>query len=99
MATIGDEKQRSSGDEKHSSGEHQHVDNSNLVASDDYGFSPEEQRAIMHRVDRRLVVTVGIMYCVSLMDRINMSAANIAGMSVDLDLVGNNRYVSRSPKC
>lgn len=35
------------------------------------------------------------MYCVSLMDRTNMSAANIAGMSVELDLAGF-RYVSVS---
>ena len=42
-------------------------------------FTPEEQKKIIHRVDRRLVVTVGIMYCVSLMDRTNMSNAAIAG--------------------
>jgi MFS family permease len=92
MAVIGpDEKHRSSGDEKQSTSEHQHIDDG-TVASDDYGFSPQEQKSIMRRVDRRLVVTVGVMYCVSLMDRINMSAANIAGMSVDLEMVGNNRY-------
>lgn len=32
-----------------------------------------------------------VMYCVSLMDRTNLSAANIAGMSTELALVGN-RY-------
>ena len=32
-------------------------------------FAPEEQRRIIRRVDRRLVVTVGVMYCISLMDR------------------------------
>lgn len=32
-------------------------------------FTPEEQRRIVRRVDRRLVVTVGVMYCISLMDR------------------------------
>ncbi|KAH6889724.1 major facilitator superfamily domain-containing protein [Thelonectria olida] len=54
----------------------------------DYGFTVDEQRSIIRRVDRRLVVTVGAMYCVSLMDRTNMSAANIAGMSVELVLTG-----------
>ncbi|KAI8655200.1 MFS domain-containing protein [Fusarium keratoplasticum] len=54
----------------------------------DHGFTPEEQRSIIRRIDRRLVVTVGAMYCVSLMDRTNMSAANIAGMSVELNLIG-----------
>jgi hypothetical protein len=42
-------------------------------------FSPAETKAIIHRVDRRLVATVGIMYCISLMDRTNLSVAAIAG--------------------
>ena len=42
-------------------------------------FTPTEQKKIIHRIDRRLVLTVGIMYCVSLMDRTNLSAAAIAG--------------------
>lgn len=66
---------------------------SDLDHDPDHGFTPEEQRKIMRRIDRRLVVTVGAMYCVSLMDRTNMSAANIAGMSVELVLTGF-RYVS-----
>ncbi|CAM1503342.1 Fc.00g081180.m01.CDS01 [Cosmosporella sp. VM-42] len=56
-----------------------------------HDFSPKQQRKIIHRIDRRLVVTVGVMYCVSLMDRTNMSAANIAGMGVELKLQGT-RY-------
>lgn len=42
-------------------------------------FTLREQRKIVHRVDRRLVVTVGVLYCISLMDRTNLSAASIAG--------------------
>ncbi|KFZ13396.1 hypothetical protein V501_03727 [Pseudogymnoascus sp. VKM F-4519 (FW-2642)] len=53
-----------------------------------HGFTPTEQRSIIRRLDRRLVVTVGAMYCVSLMDRTNMSAAKIAGMGVELTLTG-----------
>ncbi|KAJ3497183.1 hypothetical protein NLG97_g2098 [Lecanicillium saksenae] len=52
------------------------------------GFTEEQQRSIIKRIDRRLVLTVGAMYCVSLMDRVNMSAANIAGMSKELVLTG-----------
>lgn len=66
------------------------------AAIPDFGFSPAEQRRIIRRVDRRLVLTVGAMYCVSLMDRTNLGAANIAGMSHDLRLVGN-QYVSVLP--
>jgi MFS family permease len=57
-------------------------------ADESMGLTPEEQRRIMRRIDLRLVVTVGAMYCVSLMDRTNMSAANIAGMSGELNLTG-----------
>ncbi|KAI0129069.1 major facilitator superfamily domain-containing protein [Xylariales sp. AK1849] len=54
-------------------------------------YPPEEQKRIIRRIDRRLVATVGCMYCVSLMDRTNLSAANIAGMAKELELV-NERY-------
>jgi enoyl-[acyl-carrier-protein] reductase (NADH) len=49
-------------------------------------FSDEEIRSVKHRVDRRLVTTVGFMYCISLMDRTNLSAAAIAGMTAELKL-------------
>ena len=52
----------------------------------------EEKRRINRRIDRRLVTTVGALYCVSLMDRTNLSAAAIAGMLTDLEMIGN-RYV------
>ena len=42
-------------------------------------FTPREQRKIIHRVDRRLVTTLGLLYMCSLMDRTNLGAANIAG--------------------
>jgi hypothetical protein len=63
------------------------------ASADDFGFSPEEQRKIIRRIDIRLVLTVGAMYCISLMDRTNLGAANIAGMSKELLLIGD-RYVS-----
>ncbi|KAG8625662.1 hypothetical protein KVT40_006063 [Elsinoe batatas] len=51
-------------------------------------FTPEEQRKIIRRIDIRLVLTLGFMYCVSLMDRTNTSIAVVAGMGVDLQLIG-----------
>lgn len=63
------------------------------IAPEDFGFTPEEEKKIIRHVDRRLVLTVGAMYCISLMDRTNLGAANIAGMGKDLLLTGN-RYVS-----
>jgi MFS family permease len=95
--TTSEDKHRSSGDvvEKPSSNRLEDVDvdgSSRLVDPDDFGFNQKEQRSIIRRVDRRLVVTVGLMYCISLMDRINMSFANIAGMGIELDLLRDYRY-------
>ncbi|KAL5337395.1 major facilitator superfamily domain-containing protein [Aspergillus crustosus] len=55
-------------------------------------FTYEEQRKIIHRVDRRLVTMCGAAYCISLMDRTNVSAAAIAGMMQDLELYIGFRY-------
>lgn len=58
---------------------------------EDFNISPAEEKRIKRHIDRRLVMTVGAMYCVSLMDRTNLGAANIAGMGVELKLI-ENRY-------
>lgn len=42
-------------------------------------FTPKEQRAIVRKIDRRLVVTLGCLYCISLLDRTNLGAASVAG--------------------
>ncbi|KAE9369927.1 MFS general substrate transporter [Stipitochalara longipes BDJ] len=51
-------------------------------------YTPEEQKQIMRRVDRRLVTILGLLYMCSLMDRSNVGVAKIAGMTTDLNLVG-----------
>lgn len=43
------------------------------------GFTPEEQKRIIFRIDCRLVLTLGFLYMISLMDRTNLGAAAIAG--------------------
>lgn len=48
----------------------------NTDEDDEYTY--EEQRKIIHRIDRRLVVILGLMYCVSLIDRGNMPNAAVA---------------------
>ncbi|KAK3486664.1 major facilitator superfamily domain-containing protein [Neurospora hispaniola] len=57
----------------------------------DFNISPTEEKRIKRHIDRRLVMTIGAMYCVSLMDRTNLGAANIAGMGKELKLI-DNRY-------
>lgn len=42
-------------------------------------FTPQEQKKIIRRIDLRLVTMTGLAYCISLMDRTNLSMAAIAG--------------------
>ncbi|KAK2033994.1 MFS general substrate transporter [Colletotrichum zoysiae] len=58
---------------------------------DFYQFSYEEQKNIIRRVDIRLLTTVGLLYCFSVIDRSNLPSAAVAGMLEDLDMTGN-RY-------
>jgi hypothetical protein len=45
-------------------------------------FTPEEQKKIIRRIDIRLVLTCGFMYCASLMDRTNLGIASVGGMGI-----------------
>jgi len=74
-------------DEKPSAAVQQDVD-------EDEEFTIAEQRKIIHKVDRRLLIILGAMQAVSFLDRANMSNAAIAGMTKDLALGVSNRYVS-----
>ncbi|RAH64197.1 putative phthalate transporter [Aspergillus aculeatinus CBS 121060] len=58
----------------------------------DEEYSYAEQRKIIHRIDRRLVTITGLAYCISLMDRTNLSMAAVAGMTKDLQLTVGTRY-------
>ena len=42
-------------------------------------FSDQDIRRVVRKIDRRLVPICGLMYCVSLLDRTNLSNAAIAG--------------------
>ncbi|KIX02770.1 uncharacterized protein Z518_08712 [Rhinocladiella mackenziei CBS 650.93] len=59
---------------------------------DQNSFSPKEIGHIRRRIDYRLVPALGMLFAISLMDRSNISAAAIAGMRVDLDLLSGYRY-------
>ena len=81
--------------------EHSDTKDSNTVVISE--FTEAEQKRIVQRIDRRLVTTLGVLYCASLMDRTNLGSAAIAGsvlsfapdmqltmsrMVVDLKLIG-----------
>ena len=80
MYTEADEKGEISGDIKNSGS----VDDVSVTSAFDIDkdevYSLQEQRAIIHRIDRRLVITCGIIYCFSLIDRGNLGNASIAGL-------------------
>ena len=61
--------------------------------SDDCELTSHEGRKIIRKIDYRLVIMLGSIYCVSLIDRTNLSNAAIAGMTPDLDLNEGFRYV------
>lgn len=60
---------------------------------EDEEFSYTEQRKIVHRIDYRMLIITGLMYCVSLIDRGNMPNAAVAGMHLDLHTNEGYRYV------
>ena len=78
MYTEADEK--AGGDIKNSDS----VDDVSLSSASDIDkddvYSYKEQRAIIHRIDRRLVIACGVIYCFSLIDRGNLGNASIAGL-------------------
>ncbi|KAL8673693.1 MAG: hypothetical protein Q9168_001908, partial [Polycauliona sp. 1 TL-2023] len=67
-------------------------DSSRLALDDDPVYSYHEQRKIIHRIDRRLIITCGVIYCFSLIDRGNLGNASIAGMTKELKLGVGFRY-------
>ncbi|KAF2214999.1 hypothetical protein CERZMDRAFT_95371 [Cercospora zeae-maydis SCOH1-5] len=51
-------------------------------------FTEEERKKLIWRIDVRLCVTLGLMYCVAAMDRANLGIAVVGGMDIDLKLIG-----------
>ncbi|KAK1829032.1 major facilitator superfamily domain-containing protein [Podospora conica] len=48
-------------------------------------YTPDEERAVVRKLDRRLVVFVAGLYMLSFLDRSNIGNARVAGMDEDLD--------------
>ena len=51
-------------------------------------FSAKDQARVLRRIDLRLITLCGAMYCVSLLDRTNLSNAAIAGYASTLVRLG-----------
>lgn len=58
----------------------EHVDKTHRPdVDDDEEFSVPEQRKIIHKVDRRLLILLGLIQAISFIDRANVSNAAVAG--------------------
>ncbi|KAF3044030.1 hypothetical protein E8E12_007108 [Didymella heteroderae] len=49
-------------------------------------YTPDEDRTVLRKLDRRLVGFMALLYCLSFLDRTNIGNARIAGMEEDLKL-------------
>lgn len=68
---------------------------------DDPEFTYAEQRKIIHKIDRRLILMTGVMYMVSLMDRSNLPNAaisNIRRVRVTLEYPRHSRSTDKRVK-
>ncbi|EEY23075.1 high-affinity nicotinic acid transporter [Verticillium alfalfae VaMs.102] len=66
----------------------------NELAQNSDALSAAEQKRALKKMDLRLVVFVGIMYCFSVIGRSALASASVAGMADDLQLVGNRFSVT-----
>jgi len=61
------------------------------AAADFVPPTPDEERRLIRKLDRRLLPLVLILYTLAILDRSNLGNAKLAGMEDDIDLSGN-RY-------
>jgi hypothetical protein len=57
-------------------------------------YDPHSEKSLIRKVDWRLLPILGALYSIALIDRVNISAARIAGMDVDLGLHIGSRYTT-----
>ncbi|GKZ24642.1 hypothetical protein AbraIFM66951_011912 [Aspergillus brasiliensis] len=63
-------------------------------ATEAVSFTPEEERALVRKIDMTLLPTVWVMYLLSYLDRTNIGNAKISGMQIDLDLTSNEYSIA-----
>ncbi|GKZ96520.1 hypothetical protein AnigIFM59636_011035 [Aspergillus niger] len=63
-------------------------------ATEVVSFTPEEEKALVKKIDMTLLPTVWVMYLLSYLDRTNIGNAKISGMEVDLNLTSNEYSIA-----
>ncbi|KAF1934729.1 MFS general substrate transporter [Clathrospora elynae] len=65
-----------------------------IEVTDDFTWTPEEEKALVRKIDLFLLPTIWLMYLLSYMDRTNIGNAKIAGMDKDLQLTSNQYSIA-----
>ncbi|KAH0581259.1 hypothetical protein H2248_012364 [Termitomyces sp. 'cryptogamus'] len=55
-------------------------------------YSPGVEKKLIRSIDLHILPLFGLLYAVSVLDRVNLGAARVAGMGVDLELTVGDRY-------
>lgn len=58
----------------------------------DHGLSTKQIRKFMLKMDWRVLPMLGVIYAISIIDRINIGSAKVLGMDEDLELGDGPRY-------
>jgi hypothetical protein len=62
------------------------------IPQDRLEYDPHAEKKLIRKIDWRLLPILGALYSIALIDRVNISAARIAGMELDLRLDLGSRY-------
>jgi len=76
--------------------EHSTFDNeeSKSIATNVPQFTPEQQKAVWAKIDRRLMPILALLYLFSFLDRGNIGNAKLQGLTTQLDLTGNEYNIA-----
>ncbi|TIB82111.1 transporter [Wallemia mellicola] len=56
------------------------------ITPNNLGFSPQEERKLVWKIDLRLIPILGLLYLISFIDRVNIGQAKLDGIIEDLNL-------------
>ncbi|KAH7397446.1 major facilitator superfamily domain-containing protein [Pyrenochaeta sp. MPI-SDFR-AT-0127] len=71
------------------------MDNTKQIeVNEEFTWTPEEEKALVRKIDLFLLPTIWLMYLLSYMDRTNIGNAKIAGMADDLKLSSNQYSIA-----
>jgi len=90
MTTLGPESDSDRQEKfRQDNSQHERVEDASLTAVE---HDPHWQKKLIRKIDGRLLPILGAIYSIALIDRINISAARVAGMEEDLQLYIGKRY-------